>query len=101
MNLESAVGVIDKYKFERFGGVGCSNSDYRLHRTTCCGGLGVEDVELLGFYFDPTDLGRRIELVQGCSCPFCGVKDWGLEEVNELNEVPEIGNGLVGVAEED
>ena len=55
------MGVIDKYRFEHRGGHGCSNSDYLLHKTTCCGSFCVEDDELLDLYIDPTDLEKTIQ----------------------------------------
>ena len=84
------MGVIDRYRFEKRGGFGCSNSDYHLHRTTCCGGYVVEDDELLDLYFDPTDLSRRIDLWEPPKpCPLCGAVEWDFTEVEELADVPE------------
>lgn len=86
------MGVIDKYKFESRGGHGCSNSNYVLHRTTCCRRFCVEDSELADLYVDPTDLTRRMPLWRGGEdefpCPFCGTLVWDLSEVDELDEVP-------------
>ena len=84
------MGVIDKYRFESRGRVGCSNSDYRLHRTTCCGGFCAEDDELLTLYFDPEDLGRRTDLWDPPKpCPLCSAAEYDLAEVTELADVPE------------
>ncbi len=89
------MGVIDKYRFEKRGGAGCSNSDYRLHRTTCCGGYCVEDDELSDLYLDPADLSRRVSLLRDRAdtgpfpCPLCGTAEWDLAEVEELAGVPE------------
>ncbi|MFT3781041.1 MAG: hypothetical protein QM790_03430 [Nibricoccus sp.] len=81
---------IDKYSFEKKGGCGCSNSDYHLARTTCCCAYGVEDDELLDFYFDPRDLSRVIFLgKEEEPCPFCGVKDWNLERVEDFAAMPQ------------
>src|SRR5690348_10324259 len=89
------MGVIDKYRFEERSRAGCSNSDYRLHRTTCCGGFCVEDDELSDLYLDPADLSRRVSLLRERSdtspflCPLCGAAEWDLAEVRELADVPE------------
>lgn len=82
------MGLIDKWRFEARGSVGCSNSDYRLHRTTCCGAYCVEDDELLQLYFDPADLSRNILLIEGSPCPICGSQQWDLTEVEDMNDVP-------------
>jgi hypothetical protein len=90
------MGVIDKWCFEARGGHGCSNSDYRLHKTTCCGSYAVEDDELLELYIDPADLNKRVDL--GYSprdgeppprCPFCGAEKWDLIEIDAPSDVPE------------
>jgi hypothetical protein len=89
------MGVIDKYRFENQGGGGCSNLDYRLHRTSCCGRYCVEDYELSDLYLDSADLSRRVSLLRHRSdtspflCPMCWAADWDLAEVQELAEVPE------------
>jgi hypothetical protein len=89
------MGVIDKYRFEERGGGGCSNSDYHLHRTTCCGGYCVEDDELSDLYLDPADLSRWVSLLRERSdtspfpCPLCGAAEWELVEVQELADVPD------------
>jgi hypothetical protein len=88
------MGVIDKYRFESRGGGGCSNSDYHLHRTTCCGGFCVEDDELSDLYLDPSDLSKRVSLLRGSAddspfpCPLCGAGAWDLVEEEELSAVP-------------
>src|SRR5438094_899031 len=90
------MGVIDKWRFEARGSHGCSNSDYRLHRTICCGSYAVEDVELLDLYIDAADLNKSVFL--GYSprhgespprCPFCGAEEWDLAEVEAVSDVPE------------
>lgn len=89
------MGLIDKYRFEKRGGVGCSNSDYRLLYTTCCGGYCVTDDELSDLYLDPGDLSRHVSLLQDRSdtrpfpCPLCAATEWDLVEVQELADVPE------------
>src|SRR5688572_757209 len=89
------MGVINKYRFETRGGHGCSNSDYRLHRTTCCGGCCVEDNELSDLYLDAADLSQRVSLLREPSdaspspCPLCGVFEWDLAEVQGLADVPD------------
>ena len=88
------MGIINKYQFEALSGGGCSNSDYRLHRTTCCGTYCVEDDELSDLYLDSADLSRRVSLLQERSdtspfpCPLCGATSWNLDEVRELADVP-------------
>lgn len=86
------MGMIDKRKFEQVGGVGCSNSDYHLRRTTCCGSYGVEDAELSDLYIDPGDLSKRLSLLVVDSspmpCPFCGSLDWDTNDVLELIDIP-------------
>lgn len=82
------VSVIDKFKFESQWGVGCSNSDYHLHRTTCCGEFCVEDDELLQLYFDAVDPTKWIWLEEGCACPLCGSSDWKCVEVESVDDVP-------------
>lgn len=89
------VGMIDKYRFESSGALGCSNSDYHLKRTTCCQGFCVEDDELSDLYVDPNDLTRRISLLRDRTergpfpCPLCGADAWELIEVDDLADVPE------------
>ena len=89
------MSVIDKYEFESRGASGCSNSDYHLHRTTCCGRFCVEDDELSDLYLDPSDLSKHISLLRVPTdtnpfpCPFCGGINWELVEVAELSAVPE------------
>lgn len=80
---------IDKYRFESRGGRGCSNSDYGLRRTTCCGAYGVEDSELHDFYFDPADLTRVVPLYGTHPCPLCGIANWDFADVTgEANAQP-------------
>lgn len=80
--------VLDKYRFESFGDVGCSNSDYRLHRATCCCSYFVEDVELLDLYLDPNNLSNRVDGVYGIPCPLCGLSKWESVVVENLADVP-------------
>jgi len=80
--------LIDKSIFESRTNSGCSNSDYRLCRTACCGSFGVQDDELLDFYFDPTDLTRRIFIGKETLCPFCDKRDWDFIEVDDFREIP-------------
>jgi hypothetical protein len=87
--------VIEKRQFESRGGHGCSNSDYDLLRTMCCGSYAVEDNELQDLYIDPADLTRWITLLYDPRaeapprCPFCGAVTWDTNEVTNLAEVPE------------
>ncbi len=90
------MGVIDKWCFEARGGHGCSNSDYKLHQTTCCGSYAIEDVELCDLYTDPNDLSKSALLGYSPShgeslpkCPFCGAAEWDLVEVTNVSNVPE------------
>jgi hypothetical protein len=82
------MGVIDKYHFEARGGVGCSNSDFSLHRTTCCGAYCVEDEELLTLYYDPAELTKHVLLNGGIPCPCCGSARWDLVEIQPTDDVP-------------
>jgi hypothetical protein len=82
------MGVIDKHKFESRRGFGCSNSDYVLRRTSCCGAYCVEDDELLALYLDPTDMTRTFNLWGDEPCPFCQSSSWELLAVDELEKVP-------------
>jgi hypothetical protein len=86
--LGRIMSLIDKHTFEAASHSGCSNSDYQLCRTDCCGRFGIEDDELLDFYFDPTDFSRHIFLERGAVCPFCGVKDFQLQEIDDFAEMP-------------
>jgi len=87
--------VLDKWKFEARGGHGCSNSDYRLQRTTCCGSFAVEDTELQDLYIDPNDLNKSIMLTydprseRPPACPFCQANDWDTVEVTSAVDVPD------------
>ncbi len=89
------MSIIDKYRFEHDSGIGCSNSDYLLHRTSCCGSFCVEDYELSNLYLDPNDLHKTVSLLGASGddspwpCPFCGAKEWDLCEVQELRDVPD------------
>ena len=80
--------LIDKNTFESRSRSGCSNSDYQLCRTECCGRFGVQDDELLDFYFGPVDLTRHIFIGQETPCPFCGNRDWDFIETDDLSEMP-------------
>ncbi len=87
--------LLDKWKFEARGGHGCSNSDYRLQRTTCCGSFAVEDTELQDVYIDASDLSKSATLLYDPRsekppvCPFCGATEWNMTEVTSTAEVPE------------
>jgi hypothetical protein len=90
-----ARSIIDKWRFEQRGGHGCSNSDYRLRRTTCCNSFAIEDTEIQDLYIDARDLRRSITLTYDPRsehppiCPFCFAKQWALVEVNDEKHVPE------------
>ena len=81
--------LIEKYPFEKKGGRGIGESSYHLARTTCCGAFGVEDDELLDFYFDPRDLSRVVDLGKEEACPCCGSKDWSFERVEDFASMPQ------------
>jgi len=51
--------------------------------------LGVEDDELLDFYFDARDLSKHVFVEKGVSCPVCGAKDFAYQEVEEFAETPD------------
>ena len=89
VRLRKNMSLIDKYIFEKRGGFGCSNSDYHLARTTCCGAFGVEDDDLPVFYIDAHDLSRVVNLFnEGEPCPFCGAKVWSFEHVEDFAAMP-------------
>src|SRR3569833_10884 len=87
--------LIDKRRFDDRGGHGCSNSAYRLQRTTCCNSCAVEDYELNDLYTDPGDLTQSVTLLYDPRsdvpppCPFCGAREWALVEVEADSDVPE------------
>ena len=83
------MGIIDKTRFERRGGRGCSNSDYALRITPCCASHCVEDDELHDLYLDPLDLDRTHQLYVDAPCPFCGNVEWNLLDVSAVDLVPE------------
>ena len=82
------MSLIDRQTFELRSHQGCSDSDYRLCRTTCCGRFGVEDRELLDFYFDADDLSRHVFAEKSTPCPLCGAGAFSYEEVEEFAEMP-------------
>jgi hypothetical protein len=94
--------LIDKCRFEQRSAAGCSNSDYRLLRTTCCSGHCVEDEELSDLYLDPADLSKRVSLLRletdthPFPCPLCGTLEWDLDEVKELADVPDVWRWACG-----
>ena len=81
---------LDKGKFEKSGGYGCSNSDYELQATTCCGRPVVWDVELDDIYFDPADLTYAVRIWEqkNCPCPLCGALKWDVEEWDSTKCIP-------------
>ncbi len=86
------MGIIDNIKFRQAGAIDC-NSDFRLHRTSCCAIPCVEDHELGRLYIDSNDLARMVSLLRTpdepeITCPFCKSYSWNLIEVLEVNEVP-------------
>ena len=94
LHVEDGMRIVDKYRFESRSRGGCSNSDYLLQRTSCCGRYCVEDDELSDLYFDSGDPSRRITLLRLPSdppipCPCCGALEWELREVTAIGEAPE------------
>ncbi|MCA9236287.1 MAG: hypothetical protein KDA44_12510 [Planctomycetales bacterium] len=89
------MNVLDKFKFEARGGCGCSNSDYRLQRTTCCRSFAVEDDELSDLYVDPNDLSKFVTLLydprseEPPACPFCGASEWDMVEILDDSDIPQ------------
>ena len=85
---------LDKYLFEKLGASGCSGSDYRVFRSTCCNRQIVEDDELSDLYFDSTNLSKKLSLLgrQGdpvhC-CPLCGETRWDLIPIDGVADVSE------------
>lgn len=94
-SLFTMQSILDKWKFEARGGHGCSNSDYRPRRMTCCGSFAVEDTELCDLYTDPKDLNQSVALWYGPrsenppTCPFCCAVDWAMVEITNPSDVPE------------
>jgi hypothetical protein len=88
------MGNIDNYEFEKRGARGCSNSDYYLCRTTCCGAWCVEDTELSDLYTDGTDPSAVLSLLvvnpaDILPCPFCRSETWDFRPVDDPKNVPE------------
>jgi hypothetical protein len=82
---------LDKTKFEKRGGFGCSNSGYGLRETTCCRKPVAGDVELDDIYFDPVDLSKAVVRVWEQNerpCALCGASDWNIKELEPPEEVP-------------
>jgi hypothetical protein len=87
------MGVIANHRFEARTKGGCSNSEYLLSRTTCCGRYCVEDAELCQLYTDPDRLDSVVLLLRSPDeppilCPFCGSTDWDLSRIDGLDQVP-------------
>ncbi|CAA0104246.1 Uncharacterised protein [BD1-7 clade bacterium] len=78
---------IDKIGFESSSSKGCSSSHYTFMKTNCCARVGVEDLELSEFYFDPSDLTKSVNLFEELTCPFCQSGSWELAPLNSY-EVP-------------
>lgn len=87
------MGTIDKFAFEHAGARGCSNSDYKLCRTTCCRAWCAEDVELSDLYVDGRDTSKVVSLLMSVgdssSCPFCGADPWDFKAVEDTSAVPQ------------
>jgi hypothetical protein len=89
-----AMRTIDDVEFTRRGGRGLNGSAYAFCKTTCCGNWCVRDLELDDLYFDGQDLGKVISLLglrgePAIVCPFCGVRDWRPEPVDDFEGIPQ------------
>ena len=89
------MGLIDKHLFEKKRGFCGGDSDYHLHRMSCCGSSCVEDDEVSDLYVDASDLSKHVSLLRESAeaassipCPFCGATDWELHEVLEVIDLP-------------
>ena len=82
------VYIINKSIFEARSKSGCSNSDYNLVRTTCCGKFAVEDDELLDLYYDSENLSKIVKLYEDSNCPFCNSNEWDYVEIEDASLVP-------------
>jgi hypothetical protein len=86
------VNLVDDRRFEERSGAGCGNSAYLFRRSTCCGGVGVEDIELDRLFIDGHDPKTAVSLLaasgEALRCPFCGAFDFQLEEITSVDDVP-------------
>lgn len=85
---------LDKRLFEKRGASGCSDSGYRVLRSTCCNRQAVEDDELSDLYFDSTNLSRKVGLLGAKGetlprCPLCGATRWDLIPIDGVAELAE------------
>jgi len=87
----------NKEKFEKWSGLGCSNSSYAFVVTNCCSSICVEDEELHELFYDSNDPSRYIALYDNdLTCPVCGGKGWeytdklGVNDGREYTEWPNV-----------
>lgn len=89
------MSLIDHWIFTKRLGGAHGEAGYVLKRTTCCGSVAVEEVELSELYTNPEDLTVGISLLydprveQPPRCPFCGATEWDLVEIEDVSDVPE------------
>jgi hypothetical protein len=87
------VYYIDGVAADRRGARGIL-SNYALHKTTCCENWCALDVDVDDLYFDGTDLLKVLSLLRSTTepeilCPFCGTRDWQIDPVDDLEDIPE------------
>jgi hypothetical protein len=80
--------MVNKHTFEQRGAKGSVDSYYILSRTSCCGNVGVQDIELHEFYYDPTNLKKVVNAYYSLDCPFCYKYRWELSEVSNVTDLP-------------
>lgn len=75
---------------DAWGANGCSNSDYLLGKTTCCGLHLVLDTEIGLYYSDAADPEAVERSWETECCPGCGQSEWDFVElsVDELETTP-------------
>lgn len=82
--------AIDKEAFENWSQGGCSNSDYAVVVTTCCGAFLVEDIELGDLYWNPEDPTDVVKIWVIQDCPVCGAVQWDFSDAlqEQFRECP-------------
>ena len=81
----SNISVLDHYVFRAKGALD-ANSHYVLMASNCCSRQCVVDEEIDRLYFDPSNLGRYIDLAYDSQCPYCS-KELLLVAIEELSAV--------------
>ena len=82
------MGTIDNPLFARWGARGCSNSDYNLVQTSCCGGYMVEDGELGELYTQPAQPAAHVPTYDLSTCPLCQAPEWDYKPLAQWPHVP-------------